>query len=253
VFVEVRGFGQSLDGAFQALAPTDDVSPYSSREFITAIDNSSFLLSPGSSQAVTAFIDVPQNPGDGSRYAILYVYSPSLQSAGTGFIPSIDVPVILTVSAPATLETTGGISDLSVEQPTTPGGPLTVRTTCANTGNHHYKAFNAIALLNSGGTVLATASSELTRSSVIPMYAYQFVEPLTTGTALPQGTYTIQSRFIREDGTELDVRSITFDYVPTEDGGIVTVRWFIVGGLILLVLLIALLLLLVTRRRGAHA
>ena len=254
VLIEPCGFGQALDGAFEALTEDKDVSPYSCRTFFTHIDNTAFLLAPGASQQVTAYIDVPPEPGEGSRYGIIYVYAPNAGGQSMGFVPSLDIPVILTVSDTDTLEVSGEISELTVDPPESPNGHFLVKTDLTNTGNHHFKAYNAVALVDDQGTILAESSYPLTASSIIPMYSYRFDSSLTTGGPLPRATYTIQSEVLRRDGTLLDVEAVTFDYVPDGAGGqILTMRWFIVGGIVLMILLMALLLMMVTRRRRVPA
>jgi len=254
VFVEPRGFGQALDGAFQALPAEDDTSPYSGREYVTKIDNTSFLLAPGASQEVTAYFDVPSRPGEGTRYAILYVYSPQIGGQGVGFLPSLDVPVLLTVSTPDTLQMTGGIAELTVDQPLSGGDPFLVTTVGVNTGNHHFKGQNVLTLFSENGTELATASSGVTDSSIVPTFGFAFEQPLSVSGSIPAGNYRVESQFIDEEGVVLDVKSISFEYVPGEAGGqILTMRWFIVGGIVLLVVLVAMLLILVSRRRRATA
>src|SRR5208283_5058129 len=74
VMAEVEGFGQTNDGIYMPLDPGNDLNPYSARSFIT-LDNSTIHLEPGTSQSVTATINLPQNVGSGGRYAIIYVHS----------------------------------------------------------------------------------------------------------------------------------------------------------------------------------
>jgi len=208
IFVDVKGFGQSLDGAYQELEVQDDTSPYSVREFIT-LDKRAFHLDPGESQEVTATISIPEDVGSGGGYALIYIHSKPTGEGSVGYVTAVDVPIALTISGTELIKT-GEITDISVS----PDKPIAVSTTFHNSGNYHYRAKNEVKLKDEAGNILATAATSPTGSSIIPPYSYQFKVSLSPEQELSPGKiYYVVSQVTLEDDTLLDTEEESF-WVP---------------------------------------
>jgi len=95
VTVQVMGFGQALDGSFQAVPPDQDTSPFSARSYITSISNPSFHLNPGDSVPVDATITIPASLGDDTRYATVYVKGTPAGGGSVTKILATIVPIII--------------------------------------------------------------------------------------------------------------------------------------------------------------
>lgn len=208
ISVDVKGFGQSLDGTYQELGVQADTSPYSVREFIT-LDKRSFHLDPGESQQVTATISIPEDVGSGGRYALIYIHSKPTGEGSVGYVTAVDVPIALTISGTELIKT-GEITDISVS----PDKPIAVSTTFHNSGNYHYRAKNEVKLKDEAGNILATAVTSPTSSSIIPPYSYQFKVSLSPEQELSPGKiYYVDSEVTLEDNTVLDTKEESF-WVP---------------------------------------
>jgi hypothetical protein len=199
ITVETRGLGQRTDGSYLELTPQEDNLSLSSRTFIVTISPPSFHLDPGSSQVVTASIEVPGDIGDGSRYAVIYIRGVPTQQAVVAFMPAIDVPVIITHG---NLDIQGDITDLSA-QDVISGAPITIATTLTNQGNHHFKAVNSVTMKDGTGRVLAAGAELSTPCSIIPGYAYVFNNVLVIPGDIEPGTYYVQSVVKMDNGTGL--------------------------------------------------
>jgi len=206
IVVEVKGFGQTLDASYTSLDPASDVSPYSARSFIT-LDRASLHLEPGSEQTVTATIKLPQDVGQGGRYAIIYVHA--LPGKGKAFTTAVNVPVFITVAG-TTLTETGSIlqvatGDLAI------GLPIAITTTFKNTGNYHYYfARNWITMKDANGAILANVTTAPLIYAIIPGNTIRFTVKPDIGSLQP-GTYTVISRVLLEDGRILDENTTTFE------------------------------------------
>ena len=72
--VDVLGFGQSVDGgSYTPLTAADDTGAYSARALVT-VDSPVIHIDPGQRKAFNATIRVPQNIGDGGRYALIHIH-----------------------------------------------------------------------------------------------------------------------------------------------------------------------------------
>jgi hypothetical protein len=216
IAVDVMGFGISLDGTPQAIAPAQDTSPYSARPFIT-VNTSSFQLKPGKSQNIIATITVPANVGAGGRFAIIYIHQ-QIPAGGTGAqsASSFNIPVLLTIKG-STFTQTGKITSLSTSAVTS-GQPIRIMTDFQNTGNIYFKVKGEVTVTDAQGRTLHTMSIPLTASSIIPGATREIQTDFTPTNALAAGTYTIDSKVTLADGTLLDKSTSTFevttDYVP---------------------------------------
>lgn len=214
VLVDVKGFGQNLEGSYICLEASEDTSSYSARTFIT-LDKTSFHLEPGNSQEVTATIVIPNDVGAGGRYALIYIHSQPIGQGQVGIVSAVAIPIMLTISD-TKLVKTGNITDLSIGDVIT-GQPIVISTTLKNTGNHHYyKAQNEVLITDEKGNKVATISTPPSDYAIIPTYSVQF--NITFEQKLSVGTYYVNSKVTLEDGTLLDERSTSFEvkkpYVP---------------------------------------
>ncbi|HUK39273.1 MAG TPA: hypothetical protein VLV30_09180 [Methanomicrobiales archaeon] len=213
VSIEVKGFGQTPTGVYSPLDASQDTGPYSARSFIT-LDRTSLHLDPGTSQTVTATIQVPQNVGQGGRYALIAVHA--LPGKGQAFSTGIDIPIFVTIAGTTPTET-GSI--LSVDTgDVTVGQPIKVTTSFRNTGNYHYyNALDWVTVKDSGGKTLANVSTAPLAYAIIPGNTIQFVIAPDLG-GLQPGSYTVVSRVLIAGGPLLDQKTITFDvkqpYLP---------------------------------------
>ena len=64
VGIEVLGMGNYLDGGASTLGPSEDLTPYTARSYVSA-SPSSFHLEPGQSQDVVVNATLPADAGDG--------------------------------------------------------------------------------------------------------------------------------------------------------------------------------------------
>jgi hypothetical protein len=213
--VEVYGFGLSVDGgSYTPLTASDDTGAYSARTFVT-MEFPVIHIEPGQRKTFNATIRVPQDVGEGGRYAIIHIHPAAISGGGqTGFATAIIVPVMLTIQNTKLIET-GTITEIGVGD-IVAGKPITVSTTLKNTGNHHYYGVvNQVNVTDTGGVILATAKSNPAANAVIPGQSVRFDIPFST--PLAPGTYTLKSDMLLTVGV-LDSRttSITVKeaYIP---------------------------------------
>lgn len=209
VRIEPRGFGQGPDGSYLPLEAEADRSPFSARAFITAIEPPAFVLGPGRSQEVTATIEVPSGALEGSRYALIYVHTEEVSTGpDSAIVLAATVPVVLTPRGMRAVET-GAIADLAVGEIVS-GRPIAIETTFENTGNRHYRAYNEVTLTDPSGKEVGFSFTAPTASSIVPGCVCHFQTTMVPREELPSGTYTVESRVFREDGTPLARRDIQF-------------------------------------------
>lgn len=201
ITVQVAGVSQSSSGGYILLDSAQDTSQYSARTFVS-VDQSSFQLQPGGSQDVTATVQVPQNVGDGARFAVInFATLPSAGSSGVNIITAVDVPVYLTING-SQLTQTGSVTGVTTGTITN-GQPVDITTSFENTGNTYYKVQGSVAITNSAGVTLETVPIPLTNSSIIPGMTRNLDALYTPSGSLAPGTYTINSQVMLSDGTTI--------------------------------------------------
>jgi len=222
--VDVLGFGQSLaGGSYIPLAAAADTSPYSARPFVS-VDSPVIHLAPGQRTAFNATIRVPQNVGDGGRYALIYIHPTATGSGQQASINiAVTVPVMLTIQN-SKLTQTGSITGVSVGT-IVAGQPITVSTTLENTGNlHYYGIVNQVKVTDATGNVVGTAASAPAVRAMIPGQSVMFDTPLST--PLNVGTYTVESEMML-NSTVLDSKSTSITvnqaYIPPFQNANVTI------------------------------
>jgi hypothetical protein len=215
VQVTVCGVQQNQDGTLELLDAAHDTASYSARSFVT-LDKDVLNLVPGVPQTVTATIQIPQNVGNGGRYAAINF---ATQPTGTGqvkIVTDVYVPVYLTIEGSQLIQT-GKITELTTGGITT-GQPINILTDLQNTGNLHFKFQCQITLKEPNGQIVDTTSSPFTAASILPGVTMQVDTPLSAIGSLAPGTYTIDSEAIMENGSVLDQATSTFkvgtEYVP---------------------------------------
>ena len=221
LMVDVLGLAQNPELSSFGISPEKDTNPYSARTFIT-VSPKTFHLEPGGSQVVTATITVPQNVGDGGRYAMLTIRNAPIGSGKTLIVTAISVPVIVTITD--TVKTmTGKIISVNVAD-VVPGQPIKITTALKNTGNFHYRIKNNVSVTDSAGKVVATGGTDVSSNPIVPTIMGEFVVNLVT--PLPVGTYTVTSIASRDDGTVLDTKTMPFEiksaYIAPLDEATVT-------------------------------
>jgi hypothetical protein len=213
--VEVLGFGQSVDGgSYTPLTTAEDTGAYSARTFIV-MDSSVIHINPGQRKAFNATIRLPQNVGDGGRYALIHIHPATAGTGQASFATAIIVPVLLTVKDSKLVEI-GTITDISVGD-IVAGKPITITTTLKNTGNHHYySVVNQVTITDAAGKIFATVNANPMSNAVIPGQSVRFDAPVST--PLSMGTYTVKSEMMLESGTVLDSRTtnvtVKETYIP---------------------------------------
>ncbi len=203
--VEVFGFGQNMDQGYSVINPTDDISPYSARSFIT-LDKNALHLEPGTVATVKAKISIPGNAAPGGRYALIYIHA--LPGKGKSFTTAVLVPVLITIPGTTPIET-GSIINLSVSDVTI-GQPISITTTFKNTGNYHYyHNVNTVTVYNGNGNVIGNFSTQPSVYAIIPGNTVQYSATPEIQN-LPVGTYMANSKILLDGGKVLDEKSTTF-------------------------------------------
>ena len=211
--LDVTGFGQAMDLSYITLDPASDISPNSGRAFIK-LSNTTLHLQPGVPQVVIATITVPQNVGNGGRYAIISAHA--VANKGDTFTTGVNIPVFITVTGTKPTET-GSIQKVETGE-VTMGQPIAITTTFKNTGNYHYyKTSNKVTVSDSKGSPIANVTSFPSAFAIIPGSTVQFIARPEFNT-LNEGTYSVHSKVSLEDGTTLDEKTVPFEikkaYIP---------------------------------------
>jgi hypothetical protein len=186
IVIEVKGYGLSADGIIQVLEPDEDDNPYSAREYLS-LSLDSFHLEPGESQGITVNAAIPDDVGDGGRYAVIFIRT--VPGGGSfSVITAVAVPVRLTIKD----------SKLSIDSEVTEVGlgeitsqePLKLAVELTNNGNCHYKP-QIEANIKAQGKVVATCPPVNNNSSLIPGCTRKFKLDVVADAPLPADTYEI--------------------------------------------------------------
>jgi len=213
VRISARGFGQDTDGAFIPLSEDQDQSPYSARTFISQITPAEFRLEPGASVVVKVTLNLPEDLGIDTRYAIIFIDTLPDQSAGqVGQILTASVPVIVT-PALAQSDLSGEITSVTVPEVVS-GQPIEIQTTVQNNGNRHYKVQGLVTIFGPSGQPLADIPIQNTPISIIPAFSQQIrtiYSAIDRSQGLPPGTYSAQVSLTRDDGSPLGSEKTKFE------------------------------------------
>jgi len=215
ITIKAGGIAQTTDGGYALLDAGLDTSPYSALGFIT-VDKESLHLEPGSPGEITATIAIPEDAGDGGRYALLSINTRPESSSSVGVATAVNIPVFLTLKN-SRLDHTGTITGISTGSIAS-GSPVEIWTAFRNTGNHHYKIRGEVTVISSQGEILDTLFTELTPNSLVPGMSRRLTTNFVPAENLPAGTYLIKSKVMLADGQILAEAEGTFEvpvvYVP---------------------------------------
>lgn len=243
ILVEAGEFAQKLDGGYYLLpAGSPDARAPSAAGFITDVELVSFELAPGPDGAREVQVDfsISPNTRPGTYYALINVQSDTVGGEQVGVVLAVNIPVVIHVPGLQRVEV-GTIKDLYNEAPVS-GEPVIIKTLYENRGNHHYKVRNAITIEDSTGKKAATGVSNITSSSVVPGYAYQFNLALEVPGTIEAGEYYILSEVFGEDGSLKDSLRVPLFISETyhpEPPGVEPFSLFLAIALIILFAIIA--------------
>lgn len=205
VEVNVFGFGQSLDGSIEPLKADEDTGPYSARDYITLSDDK-ITLKPEWDDEIDVNAEIPDDMGDGSRYAVIQFRIPD-ENKTTGEIRDwgVLVPVLLTNSNSKLIKT-GEITKMSVEWPN-------AAVLFNNSGNTHIKPIIKTTIKDSRGQVMLEISTT-TAISIIPGFSRLYPIDLSSEDELKTGEYSLEILAELDDNTILDSKKMEFKINP---------------------------------------
>jgi hypothetical protein len=211
---------QTVDGGYELLDASTDTGAYSAREYIT-VDESTIHLEPSGSREVVATISVPQDVGEGGKYAVIDFTTVPAPGSGVKTLTAVNVPIYLTVKDTELIHQ-GEIVSLSTSEVTS-DKPVIITTSYRNTGNHHYKVKGEMTIRDQQGNELGAVPIALTTSSILPGMVRDLRVSFIPKAELEIGTYNITSRIMLENGSLLDESESTFQvkapYVPPPGAG----------------------------------
>jgi hypothetical protein len=218
VGVKSQGLSQGTDGSFRAVPADQDTSPYSLRSLIS-VSPATLQLKAGDTTKLEVTVSVPDNVGDGTRYAIVTITGMPTSPAGSsnvGFGVELGVSAIVQIAdTPQTK--TGEIKGIDVTQ-SLPGAPIPVKVSFLNTGNSHYGAvpnelMTTALLLDPSSEDLADATASGNQLSVIPSFTRDIALTMSPTKALVDGTkYHLEVGVGLKDGTVLDRKALDFTW-----------------------------------------
>ena len=109
IVVAVRGSGPTGSEHFSLPSAAEDTNPYSARKFIT-LDTGSFHLNPGESKEIMATIVIPEDAGDGVRYAVISFHNAPTGDESTAYVTEISIPFMITINHQALHAGTAAVS-----------------------------------------------------------------------------------------------------------------------------------------------
>jgi P pilus assembly chaperone PapD len=205
--VDVLDWYQDPNALNVGVKENPDIEPYSARKFLS-VSPKNFSISPGTSQQIEIEGKMPS--GNGGRYAMIFVHTVPTRAKGSQGVAisyGIYTQVLLTISGSKLIKN-GEIEDLSLVEPIS-RKQQNITAIFRNTGNYHYK-INASALLeDERGNILATASPVI-RQSIIPTAEREIDFSIIPKISLKPGTYTVEAKFMLDDGTVLATGNTTF-------------------------------------------
>jgi len=196
----VLGFGNDGDGSYIGIDPTIDTSPNSARPYIT-LDKPEVSIAPGSSETVTATVNVQTNI-NGGLYALINIHPKPVESTGTGatFVTAMNVPIMLTIMGTPLTET-GEIKGITADG-------YSITTEFTNTGNHHYyNAKNTLTGMDSSGKQAFQITTEPLITAIVPGESVNFKQLVDTTTA--PGEYAVTATVYGLNETVLATSSAT--------------------------------------------
>lgn len=205
VLIEVLGYRQDVENGVIPIAVSEDTGPYSGCTFISP-DKTSIHLDAGETKELQLQVSVPQDVGDGGRYAVLRFSTRAGGEGAVGVVSAIVLPFRFTIKG-SRLVHSGRIATLEIPTPES-GKPLRAMINYENTGNHHYDISGQILVKNLDGTLVF--ASPVTAASPIPGSTSQISADLRPDTILQPGDYSAEVNLTLDDGTLLDKASTAF-------------------------------------------
>ena len=196
ITLQVSPMAQYPDGTPRQ---SQDAGPYSASGFIT-LDKDSFHLDPGGSQTVTATISIPNDVGDGGRYALITIATRPPAGSALSVITAVNVPLYITIKD-SHLTHQGTINNVSANVSNSQG--IAVVSVFENTGNHDFKVKNNLTLVDNQGQIVATANTSLSLWTIIPGMSREIKAELVPNVDLSPGLYRVTSQMTLDDGTIL--------------------------------------------------
>lgn len=196
---DLTGMNQTLSGTYLAVSEKNDTGPYTARPFFN-ISPTSFHLDSGGSKSVVLEGKVPENVGDGGRYALVTFKSAPLGNKSVGVLTEIQVPIALTISG-SKLVKTGEITSLKFDEPTF-ANQQNLTLIFKNNGNIHYRTLVEAVIKDKDGKNLTNATAR-SGSSINPASSRLLKLKFVPMTKLQPGEYTVSAQAMLEDGTVL--------------------------------------------------
>lgn len=215
VQIAANGLGQGPGGDFEPVPADRDTSAFSARSMLT-IAPESFRMRPGGQQKVKVTLSVPDDAGEGTRYAVLKITgTPRGGGKNVGIRAELGVTSIFTLDKTSQTHT-GAIEDLTVDQRLAGGEALAVSAMLKNTGNSHFGAapnqvITSATLRSANGDVVAADTSTMTGNSTVPTFSRRFTVSLTPSQPVSDGRYHLEVIAGLQDGTVLDRTALDFD------------------------------------------
>lgn len=203
----LTGMNQTLAGTYLAVDKKNDTGSFTARPFLN-ISPTSFHLDSGGSQKVILEGTVPQNVGEGGRYALVTFKSGPLGNRSVGVLAEIQVPVALTISG-SKLVRTGNITSIKMDEPIL-AKQQNLTLIFRNTGNIHYRTLVEAALKDKDGNNLANATTK-SGSSINPSSSRLFKLKIVPKNELQPGTYTVSAHVELENGTLIAAKEAKFE------------------------------------------
>lgn len=207
--VDVVDMVQGPDGSNNAVNDTNE-HIYSAKNFLRASPEK-FHLEPGELQKIVVSGKIPNDVGNGGRYAIIRTFTvPKDEMGMTSMGVSVSMNTVARIAiADSQLLKEGEISQIRIDTPIL-SEQQNISILFNNTGNIHYKAQIDALLKDRDGNVLARASVPLT-NYIIPETLRVFNLSFQPEEPLMPGEYDINVSVRLEDGTILDTEVETFE------------------------------------------
>jgi hypothetical protein len=186
--------------------PDNETSPYTARDFLKVTPERA-TIEPGEKVVFTLEGIVPEDVGDGGRYALVGISTVPSGDETVGFSSGVDVPVFLTIAGSEIIET-GEIIGLNLSEGD--DGGLVAEILFEHTGNHHYKASVEIVLKDHEGNIVEEVAYP-SRCSLLPSTKRGCAIQIGSEADLVPGTYTVEVSVIEQDGTMLDTKEATIE------------------------------------------
>jgi hypothetical protein len=162
------------------------------------LDRDSFHLNPGETGAVNVSLRIPEDVGDGGRYALITVAARAAEGRGLNVITGVDVPVYISIKG-SHLIRQGSFS--SLEASAKDGHAIAAAATIENTGNHDFKFRSIFAVTDGEGRTVGEADTGLSLWTLIPGMSRSVHASVTPQSEVPPGVYRMSARVCLEDGS----------------------------------------------------